>query len=688
MPPRSVRPKATQITLVAAPLTRIAALRSEILKAKQAYYYGSEPLMSDARYDALEDELRALSPGDPVLELVGAPVPPDNILQKAKHRIPMGSQSKVNSAEEYKTWYEKSAPGAAVQASLKGDGASAAAYYEAGRLQQVISRGDGFEGEDITANALKFKGLPAYAADSDGREFNGAVRFEVILTVEDWGRVDPERSKNPRNAGSGIMGRKNGEQSQLLSAFAFSLDEQRDGESVVFESEEMRIERLKELGFQTLETQLCEELPVALAYFEKVKSGREHLPFWIDGVVFKVNNLAQQEALGTTANRPKGQVAWKFDSQGAETTLLAYSLSVGHTGAIIPTAQLAPVTIGGTTVSNALLNNWDEIARLDVAVGDQVWLIKANDIIPKIVNVLERPPSRRLIPEPTVCPACESLVRRRRNTGGETGAVIECSNADCPAKALGKVKRWVKALDIQGVGESVLRALVEQLGMEDAAALYRLRNSKPALAQLVIHPDKDLRLGEKRAGTILEQIEQARHLTLVQFLGALGIQHLAARRVELIIQQVGEELGTLEAWRSGKLRDEAFAARAGVPSVGAAICESLEQLSPVIDALLDAGVVITGLGTSVGPAGGGAADALQAVCISGKLPSGKKKADYEPDLSAAGFRLVDAVTSETRYLVLADPASNSSKAQKALKLGIEVIGEGRLLELIKQGPRR
>lgn len=671
---------------LASPTPRIARLRNEILKAKQAYYYGAEPYMSDASYDALEDELRGLSPADPVLKLVGAPVPPDNLLSKAKHRIPMGSQNKVNSAEEYQSWYEKSALGGAVQASLKGDGASAAAYYEAGRLVQVISRGDGLEGEDITANALRFKGLPAYAADPEGREFTGAVRVEVILTIEDWGRLDPERAKNPRNAGSGIMGRKSGEQAHLLSAFAFSLDEQRNGAGVEFETEEDRVGRLKQLGFQTIETVLCHDLGEALAYYEKVKAGRDTLPFWIDGVVFKVNNLAQQEALGATANRPKGQVAWKFDSKGAEAILLNYSLSVGHTGAIIPTAHLTPVQIGGTTVSNALLNNWDEIARLDLAVGDRVWVIKANDIIPKVVHVVERPVSRRAIPEPTHCPACQSAVKRRRNTGGESGAVVECTNAECPAKALGKIKRWIKALDIQGIGDSVRRALVDQMGMEDAAALYRLRDSKQALAELVIHPEKDLRLGEKRAQTILEQIEKARRLTLVQFLGALGIQHLAARRVELMIEQVGAELGTLEAWRSGRLRDPEFAGRAGVPSVGVAISESLDQLAPVIDALLMAGVEITDVGVASAAPGADGRSPNGGICISGKLPSGKKKADYDASISAAGFQVQDSVTRDTTYLVLADPETQSTKAQKARRLGVPVISEEQLLTLISAPP--
>ena len=184
-------------------MSRTATLRNLILKAKHAYYYSNEPVMTDVEYDALEDELRLLDANDPVLALVGSPVPANTMLKKARHSMPMGSQSKVNSEDEFRTWCTKNEINA-IHASLKGDGASAAAYYRDGQLVQAISRGDGTTGEDITANALRFKGLPAWAGTKDVG-FSGAVRFEVILTVDDWTKIDPTRSKNPRNAGNGII---------------------------------------------------------------------------------------------------------------------------------------------------------------------------------------------------------------------------------------------------------------------------------------------------------------------------------------------------------------------------------------------------------------------------------------------------------------------------------------------------
>ena len=650
-------------------MSRIAQLRSDILKAKQAYYYGGEPLFSDREYDALEDELRKLAPDDPVLKLVGAPVPPDAMLTKASHRIPMGSQSKVNSIEEFKTWHEKSEH-AVVHASIKGDGASAAAYYESGRLKQCISRGDGSVGEDVTANALKFKGLPAYVADGD-RPFNGAVRLEVILTVADWGVVDPARSKNPRNAGTGIMGRKNGQQSELLTAFAFDLDE----EGREFASESEKTDRLAALGFGVIQHQSCKTTDEAIAFYEGIAKGRDALPIWIDGVVLKVDDLAAQRAMGSTAGRPKGQIAWKFDSVGAETRLIGVNVSGGHTGALIPNAELEPVEIGGTTVRNASLANYEEVERLGLAVGDRVWVIKANDIIPKVVRVTEQGATRQPILAPSKCPFCDGPVGRRKNTGGDEGVIIECQNEDCPKKSIGKIKRWITSVDIQGIGDSVCMALVEQLELEDAADLYLLRNKKQALADLIINQEKDIRLGEKRAAAILEGVEARRELSLSEFLGSLGIDRLGKRRVELMMQAVPGELATLADWRSGKLRQADFAEKAGVPNMGVAIQDGLDAMNGLVERMLAAGVIIV----EGQPAATAAVDSsgapLKTVCISGKLPSGKKKSDYAAPLEAAGYRLVDTVDAALNFLVLAEPSSTSSKAQKARKLNVAVISE-------------
>jgi DNA ligase (NAD+) len=276
-------------------------------------------------------------------------------------------------------------------------------------------------------------------------------------------------------------------------------------------------------------------------------------------------------------------------------------------------------------------------------------------------------------------------VGRRRITSGEEGVILECRNAACPKKSTGKIDRWITSLDIQGIGDSVLEAMLERFGIEDAADLYALEARSGELAELVINDEKGIRLGDKRARSILDAIDATRTLSLAQFLGSLGIESAGIRRIELMIAAAGGELDTLDQWRSGRLRDPDFAERVGVPNLGAPIQDGIDAMSGVIDKMLANGVaVIAPQRDVVGDNATG--EPVKTVCISGKLPSGKKKSDYEAPLAAAGMKLVDAVTRETTYLVLADPNSVSSKAEKARKLGIEVISEEALMALLGEAP--
>lgn len=655
---------------------RINALRSQILQAKTAYYYSASPIMDDASFDALEDELRLLSPEDPVLALVGSPVPAGTMLTKARHSMPMGSQNKVNTEKQFRAWCAKNSV-QRIHASLKGDGASAGAYFTDGRLTQTITRGDGITGEDISANAMKFKGLPAFAGDAQG-DFTGSVRFEIILTIEDWGKVDPSKSKNPRNAGAGIAGRKNGLQSELLTAFAFDIDETRDGVAVQWASETQKTERLAELGFNVIEYKCFESADEAVDYYKAIAKNRANLPIWIDGVVLKIDDIAAQREMGSVSGCPKGQIAWKFDSAGAESVLEAVVVSGGHTGGLYPTAQFRSVEIGGTSVSSATLANYDEIERLGIAIGDSCWVIKANDVIPKITHVTHRPESRQAIETPCACPFCGGEVARRVNSGGDWGVILVCKNAECPKKSVGKIGRWISSLDILGIGDAVLEAMVERFDLADAADLYTLRLRAAEMATLVTNTEKSLSLGAKRTASILDAIDATRTLSLSQFLGSLGIDFLGKRRVEIMIAAAGGDLDILSDWRSAKLNDPDFAARAGVPGIGAQVQAAIDAMSGLIDKMLANGVSILAA-EKASPKD----ESIKSVCISGKLPSGKKKADYEQPLLACGYELVDDVAKGLAFLVLADPASTSAKSQKAQKLGIQVISEEQLQALMQ-----
>jgi len=474
------------------------------------------------------------------------------------------------------------------------------------------------------------------------------------------------------------MGRKNGHQSDCLTIFAFDLDETRDGQTVAFASETAKLARLSALGFNVIAHQRCSNADEAIAYFRRIANGRDALPIWIDGVVMKFDDLAAQAALGVTGGRPKGQVAWKFDSVGEETVLEGVVVSGGHTGAMNPTAQLRPVEIAGTLVSNASLANYDEIARLDVAIGDSVWVVKANDIIPKIIRVTQRPRGRIPILPPAVCPFCQGETGRRPTHDGSMGVIVECRNPDCPKKSSGKIRRWIASLDILGIGDSVLEAMIDRFDLEDAAGLYTLRERQADLADLIINTEKGISLGAKRATSILQAIDATRNLTLSQFLGSLGLDHLGKRRVHLMMQNAAGQLDTLDDWRSGKLRDPAIANAAGVPNIGTQIQDGIDAMTPIIDKLLAAGVsVLAEQGTLEAET-----KSRPTICISGKLQSGRKKTDYAEPLRTAGYVLVDEVSKGLSYLVLADPGSTSSKAEKARKLGIEVISEERLEEIV------
>lgn len=650
-------------------------LAGRLLQAKQAYYY-AEPIMSDAEYDSLEDKLRQVSPSHPVLAIVGAPIPAGNMLTSAFHRMPMGSQSKVNTEAEFRTWFTKNSI-RSVHASVKGDGGSCAAYYTDGKLVQAITRGDGHEGEDITENVARFKGVPLLVS-TGGVPFNGSVRFEGILTIADWFIADPAQSKNPRNAGNGIMRRKNGNQANLITAFAFDITETVDGDLVEFTTEDEKIRRLKSIGFNVLHGETFTDVNGAIAFFDHIAETRSSLPHWIDGVVLKCNDVASQKALGIADGRPKGQVAWKFLAEGAETVLQGYEITGGHTGALIPNARFKPVEIGGTTVSSASLANYDEVSRLDIAVGDTIWVSKQNDIIPKVTRVIHRPQGRVAISKPHECPFCGSGVAQKTKSDGEDGVILVCVNPDCSKKTGGKIQRWISSLDIQGIGDAVLDALIDRLNIMDAGGLYALHKRRADLATLVINEERGLCLGEKRAEAILEAIEQKRALSLPQFLGSLGLYYLGKRRVEILMQSAGGDLDALAQWQSGILRNADFAKKVGIPEVGQLVQDGIDSVSDLIVKLMTNGVTIVKSEKAE-------TNCNRSVCISGKLPSGKKKSDYFEPLKAKGILLVDDVAKGLDFLVLADPTSTSTKSTKALKLGVNVISEDGLMALISDG---
>lgn len=650
-------------------MTRLSELRDLVRRAKQAYYFGGVPIMTDPAYDVIEAELAKLSPlgwDDPALA-VGAPIPPDSMLKPVKHKRPMGSLGKCNTEQEARDWYKKYGAitkygrGHKIHASLKGDGSSAAAYYTNGVMDLAASRGGGTVGEDITASAMRYKGLPAYI-EVDGKPFNGSIRFETILTKADWKIVG---GKNPRNQGSGMMGREDGFQAEYLTAFAIDLvDEDRK-----FKTETEKFSQLKEMGATVILNQTFDSIDEVVKWFGEMMEARGginntgSIPYWIDGIVLRIDDIEAQEAFGESSGKPRAQIAWKPEVEGFETVLRSYEITMGHTGQLVPNARFDPVEIGGSTVSQALMNNFDEIKKLDIAIGDTIVVIKAGEIIPKIIRVAERPKNRVPIEDPTVCPVCGGKAGRETLTDGRKGARTICLNEECPSKTVDcRLKNWIKKTDVLGIGDAVRDAIVEQLGVTTIDGLYGMKAADLATIEF----EAGSVLGEKNAQKIVDELKTKSHMGLELLFGSLGIKHLGRRRVQLIREACPGEFDTLGDW-TNPTKLQKFAAKAHIPSIAKEIISGIQENKTLIKTLLDKGYITLvkeekrkmDKGNLTG----------KVVCFTGVRP----KADETEKFTSMGGVVKSGVSKNLTHLVAKDPKSTSGKARDALDLGVDVI---------------
>jgi DNA ligase (NAD+) len=648
------------------------------LKAKQAYYFET-PIMSDAQFDALEDEIRREKPDAPELKIVGAPLPQKTGKTRARHVIAMGSQEKVNTADELTRWESLRANDASqlFHVSLKVDGSSLALYYQRGQLVQAVTRGDGLEGEDISFQAPLFQNVPARLA----LPVSIGIRCEGLVTLPDWPKADPAQESNPRNIASGILGRLDTKKSQLITTMAFDLDAIDDRpweELACAQTETERSLLLEKLGFKTVPWKGNLTLAEVQAYYKEILAQRASLPYWIDGIIVRYEDLTLQKSLGSADGRPKGQVAWKFPAEGAPTILRKVEWQVGHSGAITPVGILDPVSIGGTIVTKASLANAGNITALKAFLNAKVTVVKAGDIIPQITSVDEEYDSAKghlLIHIPQTCPDCEAAVERKTNVDGSNSAVLFCVNPDCSAQTAGKIRRFAKSRDILGLGDSIIAGLLDEMAISSVADLPRLKPE--AIENVLINPEKAIRLGRKRAEAICAEIaEKTREMTLAEFLGAFGTRGLGVRRATLMIG-ANPELDDIERWFDDSLLNPDFAQRASVPQLGRIIQEDLKANEGVIRSLLEhINIKPTTQPMNTNETTTTNGQPKLTICITGKLPSGRKKHDYAEPLNAAGHRLVDDLTKEVNVLVMADPfGPESSKTKKAKKLGIELHDE-------------
>lgn len=661
---------------------RIRELIAEIRQHDYRYHVLDAPTIGDTQYDELVAELKrletefpdSLDPNSPT-QRVGAK--PDSGFSEVSHQVPMLSLDNVFDADEFQQFVERMTDrldgisSLELTAEPKLDGLALSIRYERGELILAATRGDGSTGENVTQNVRTIRSIPLTLHGEHLPEIL-EVRGEVIMKKEDFDamnrRLQAAGDKafvNPRNAAAGSLRQLDPAivATRPLSFYAYGVGEVSaplgDRHSDVMET-------LKSLGIPVNPGLVKGDASSIESAYQALLAKRDSLPYEIDGMVVKVDPLALQDALGFVARAPRFATAWKFPAQEAATDLIAIDVQVGRTGAITPVARLEPVFVGGVTVSNATLHNFDEVARLDVRPGDRVMVRRAGDVIPQIVRVMtdQRPTNSQAVTLPTACPICDSPVER---ADGE--AVIRCSGGlICQAQRLEHLKHFVsrKAMDIDGVGERLLEIVVEKQWVQTPADLYRLS----------IESLKDLdRMGEKSAANVVQAIAASKATTLARFLYALGIRDVG----EATARTLAQTFGDLEPLMSATLED-----LMAVDDVGPIVASHIraffevQQNRVVIQELRDLGVhwpvrSVEAPTTGVDLSG-------QTWVLTGTLES-MTRDEASDRLRALGAKVSGSVSAKTTVLV-AGPGAGS-KLSKAQDLGVTVMDESALMELLE-----
>lgn len=609
--------------------SQIDALVELLEKASDAYY-NSAPTITDAEFDAMVEQLRAVSPNHLFLETVGAPV--IGAWPKKKHQHMMGSQDKVKTKEEFLKWAEGKG---GLVITDKMDGSTIALTYEKGELVSGITRGDGTEGEDITSNVLKMQNVKKSISD-----FSGTLRGEMVVYLDDFQKyLAPQGYKNPRNAANGIARDKSSDLMKHIRVIYFDVI----NPSIKTETDKYGFITKNVLTY--VRTYGPFDLERVWEIFEGVSTNRASMNWEIDGMVVKMNDLAAQHALGHLNGRPRGQIAIKFVSQSKETKIAQIEWQVGRNGRITPVATLEPCEIGGVTITRCTLNNRNYVASLGVSVGATVVLTRANDVIPAITGVTKA--GNGQTNEPTKCPSC----------GGELeieGAYILCPVLDCQGKTVGGLAKWFASTKIRGVGPAVLAELIN-LGITDPAKLYAA--SLMTFAQAA-GSDKN---GEK----IFQQVQDSKDIDLATFLYGLNIDHLG----EINVRRFEKHFKTLDAVLAASA-DE-LAKVPGVKTTAEDIRNALAEKATLIAEL--APMVRFKTLETKGPLAG------KSFCITGELSEDRDT--VHEWIRSRGGETKTGVSKNLDYLVTNDTSSGSSKNVKAAALGVKIIDEAELRKM-------
>lgn len=660
---------------------RIARLRDEINHHNYRYYVLDAPLISDAEYDRLLRELQQLEAAHPELITPDSPTQrvgakPLKEFGEVRHAIPMISLDNAFTDDDMHDWDRRVRQGLGIShavdytAEPKFDGASISLRYENGLLIQAGTRGDGTTGEDVTANVRTIKTVPLRLLGKSWPEVL-EVRGEIVIRKRDFERLNEERLTrgegifaNPRNAAAGSLRQLDPRitASRPLSFFPWGLGEVSE---LPAQRYSQIVKHLKEWGFPITEFfHAVHGAEGCLKYYQDMAARRNELPFEVDGVVYKVDDLAARDRLGFTARAPRWGIAHKFPAQ-EETTLVEDILSsVGRTGVITPVAKLRPVQVGGVTVSNATLHNQDEVARKDVRVGDTVIVRRAGDVIPEVVGVIKdmRPHGTHPWKMPERCPECGSDVIR------EPGQAAHYCTAGlyCPAQRMGAILHFASrhAMNIDGLGDKRVAQLIDAGLVKTAADLYHL--IKEQLVALE-------RMGDKSADNLLAAIGKSKRTTLPRFLYSLGISQVG----EVTAKQLARHFGDLEPLMTARQEE-----LQGVPDVGPVVADSIHHFFhqphnlEVIAALIEAGIhwPQEKISRAHAPLSG------KTFVLTGALES-LPRDEAKARIEALGGKVSGSVSGKTDYVVVGSDAG--SKADKARELGVATLDEHEFLELLE-----
>jgi len=671
------------------PAQRADELRDQLRRHEHLYYVLDAPEVTDAQYDALMNELKAIEAAHPNLLTPDSPTQrvggkPAEGFGKVRHSRPMLSLDNAYNAEELAAWDRRVRELAGLlpveyTAELKMDGLSIALHYQAAdqgsaRLTAGITRGDGQTGEDVTSNIRTIRSVPlTISADrlqAAGLPQAFEVRGEAVMPEAAFLRLNEEREReglapavNPRNAAAGTLRTLEPKTvaNRRLDFYAYFLLV--EGEYWPH-GQQATLDTLAALGFRVnSHRKLVSSVEEAIQFIDLAEAKRATLGYEIDGVVLKVDSHATQQRLGYTGRAPRWAIAYKFTAKSGETQVREITVQVGRTGKLTPVAELLPVFIGGTTVSRATLHNADFIERLGLMVGDWVRVERGGDVIPKVVEVIanaEHPRGSEVFHFPTECPECKSEVVRAE---GEVD--YRCVNADCPAKLRESLLHFGRrsVMNIEGLGDAVVQQLLDHGLVRSVADLYNLKEEQLVGLE---------RFAEKSARALLEEIRRSKRAGLARVLMGLGIRFVGERTAELL----AEEFGSIEELEKAPA-DKLEAVEEVGPRISQAILEFFAQPPnlALIQSLKDAGVDMTAEKKQRS-----AQLAGLTFVLTGTLPT-LTRDEAKRRIEAAGGKTAGSVSKKTSYVVAGEEAG--SKLDKARELQVQVIDEAGLLALLQ-----